>query len=199
VYDSSFLLPCLVLIAALNGQPPPLNNIGLLPLAYLDVGENDPRRVRLLVTNARQVLRQLARKHELKKEKIEAVVPWLFQPFPRNADGELARRLDEIEASLDRAVGRDDGGVRLGAAHLGELGAAHLGEYVQQVEEVFELGLEGLDYYHRWVERALSPAEKSPVSGRKEPCLRPKRALSPAEKSPVSGHEEPCHPQRAPR
>ena len=157
------------LIASLNGQPPPLNNIGLLPLAYLDVGENDPRRVRLLVTNARQVLRQLARKHELKKEKIEAVVPWLFQPFPRNADGELARRLDEIEASLDRAVGRDDGGVRLGAAHLGE--------YVQQVEEVFELGLEGLDYYHRWVERALSPAEKSPVSG----------------------HEEPCPPQRAPR
>ena len=43
------------LIAALIGQPPPRNNIGLLPLEYVDVGGDEARRARLLVANVRQV------------------------------------------------------------------------------------------------------------------------------------------------
>ena len=116
------------LIATLVGQPSPRNNIGLVPVAYLDMPRR--RQVEVLLANLRQVLRQLDRKQHLKNQ---TTIAMLFYPYPPNGNGDLWRRAGEIEKAL--AVTSSTGGL----------------EALQEdVVALFRVALAGLDYYHTY-------------------------------------------------
>ncbi|EKX41788.1 hypothetical protein GUITHDRAFT_141776 [Guillardia theta CCMP2712] len=113
------------LISVLIGAQLPRNSIGILPLQYLDLSPQDPRRLLLLLANAKVMHAQLKRKEE---EKRQSSFSLLFKQYRPIRDGSIQRAIEECEE-----------GARERRADLPQLEA--------EVHRVIQLLLQGLLYY----------------------------------------------------
>lgn len=108
------------LMAYLVGLEFPTNNVGVLPLAYLDA---DPKaKAEALLANAKEILEMYHVKEDIKKS-----TELRYKPFPGLGDEEhsVQHRVAEIQKAIDN--GKPDDAIR-------------------QIYELIDLGLDGMRY-----------------------------------------------------
>ncbi|XP_073925791.1 GPI ethanolamine phosphate transferase 1 isoform X2 [Castor canadensis] len=112
------------LMASLIGVPFPLNSVGRLPVDYLN--GTDHFKAESVFTNAVQILEQFKVKMAQKKE---VTLPFLFTPFKFLSDSEQLNILRKARSYIKQ--GKFD-------------------EVVSLCEELIDLALKGLSYYHTY-------------------------------------------------
>ncbi|XP_054278110.1 GPI ethanolamine phosphate transferase 1 [Macrosteles quadrilineatus] len=117
------------LMSVLIGVPIPVHSVGVLPLDYLSIPDHD--RAAAKVQNAYQLTAQFDRKRETVESNL---MSWLYKPFPdlpRDRERSLRRDIDLLT--------RD-----------GEFDAV-----LKKSQELIQLSLAGLDYYHSYFQSLL--------------------------------------------
>lgn len=112
------------LMASLVGVPFPLNSVGTLPVNYLN--NTDLFKAESMFTNAMQILEQFKVKMTQKKE---VTLPFLFTPFKLLSD---SKQLDILRRA--RSYIKQE----------------KFDEVVSLCEELIDLALKGLSYYHTY-------------------------------------------------
>ncbi|XP_071502329.1 LOW QUALITY PROTEIN: GPI ethanolamine phosphate transferase 1-like [Diadema antillarum] len=112
------------LMASLIGVPYPLNSVGVLPVEYLDGGEE--YKARCLLTNAKQILAQF----DVKETQKEATtLRALFVPFRRLSGGEKEALLKRINTHMMNRVFADA---------------------IIETKKLIDVALDGLNYYQTY-------------------------------------------------
>lgn len=113
------------LMASLIGVPFPLNSVGILPVGYLN--NTGLFKAESMFTNAVQILEQFKVKMTQKKE---ATLPFLFTPFKLLSDSQQLDILRKARSYIKQEKFDD---------------------VVSLCEELIDLALRGLSYYHTYV------------------------------------------------
>jgi len=111
------------LMAAVIGVPFPLNSVGILPIDFLNA--SDLFKTTALIYNAKQILSQFQRKHQIKQQQ-SALWFHAFQPLEQSR---IQLFLEEINCSIDRSDFK---------------------ETEKKSMELIQLCLEGLNYYQTY-------------------------------------------------
>ncbi|XP_021011977.1 GPI ethanolamine phosphate transferase 1 [Mus caroli] len=112
------------LMASLIGVPFPLNSVGILPVGYLN--NTGLFKAESMFTNAVQILEQFKVKMTQKKE---ATLPFLFTPFKLLSDSQQLDILRKARSYIKQEK---------------------FDEVVSLCEELIDLALRGLSYYHTY-------------------------------------------------
>ncbi|XP_076797819.1 GPI ethanolamine phosphate transferase 1 isoform X2 [Arvicanthis niloticus] len=112
------------LMASLIGVPFPLNSVGILPVGYLN--NTGLFKAESMLTNAVQILEQFKVKMTQKKE---ATLPFLFTPFKLLSDSQQLDILRKARSYIKQE---------------------RFDEVVSLCEELIDLALRGLSYYHTY-------------------------------------------------
>ncbi|GAB1285313.1 GPI ethanolamine phosphate transferase 1 [Apodemus speciosus] len=112
------------LMASLIGVPFPLNSVGILPVGYLN--NTALFKAESMFTNAVQILEQFKVKMTQKKE---ATLPFLFTPFKSLSDSQQLDILRKARSYIKQEK---------------------FDEVVSLCEELIDLALRGLSYYHTY-------------------------------------------------
>lgn len=112
------------LMASLIGVPFPLNSVGILPVGYLN--NTGLFKAESMLTNAMQILEQFKVKMTQKKE---ATLPFLFTPFKLLSDSQQLDILRKARSYIKQEKFDD---------------------VVSLCEELIDLALRGLSYYHTY-------------------------------------------------
>ncbi|THD23879.1 Gpi ethanolamine phosphate transferase 1 [Fasciola hepatica] len=110
------------LMAGLLGVPIPLNSVGRVPLEFLALNDSD--HAHLVRSNCIQILNQLKEKRNEKKKR-----PWFFREYELLTAADVEKRVTSAEALLTQGRFTDA---------------------IVQFEELTDLAISGLNYYHKY-------------------------------------------------